>query len=280
MRTINYGEFIDKKNEITALKRKQIEEYRMTETKNRELFKLKDRNRTLGDLSMRTNSNKPGFFVTENQYKNDDVSSYKKTQENYNTINHIQEEDDISQDNRKEKNNYNPKKNKSYYDMYTNTEYNNKQRNRSNLNNKGDDDDENNDIVGELQNNTDGEDDSLQDKKDLKTEKDYKEKLQTMIDDKNEFKRKKNNQLKEINTQKEDYKNKLKEMESKRLKVQAKNYDLTNMKKVNESKIKKLNKQINELKIEKEKYDKQISRRDQAKEELMSYAEEINSNDI
>lgn len=69
MRTINYGEFIDKKNEVTALKRKQIEEYRMTETKNRELFKLKDKNKTLGDLSMRTNTNKPGIFLTENQYK-------------------------------------------------------------------------------------------------------------------------------------------------------------------------------------------------------------------
>jgi hypothetical protein len=285
MRTINYGEFIEKKNEVTALKRKQIEEYRMTETKNRELFKLKDKNKTLGDLSVRNNNNKAGIFLTENQYKNDDVS-YEKTHENYNTITHIQEEDDNSQNNRKERSNYNPKKNKSYYDMYTNTEYNNKQRNRSNLNNKGnkynegDDEDESNDIVGELQNNSDNEDGSLQNKENLKTEKDYKERLKTMIDDKNEFKRKKNNQIKEINTEKEDYEEKLKEMESKRLKVQTKNYDLTNMKKVNESKIKKLNKQINELEIENEKYDKQISTKDQAKEELMSYAEEIKSIDF
>lgn len=195
MRTINYGEFIDKKNEVTALKRKQIEEYRMTETKNRELFKLKDKNKTLGDLSMRTNTNKPGIFLTENQYKNDDLS-YEKTHENYNTINNIQEEDDNSLNNRKGRSNYNPKKNKSYYNMYTNTEYNNNQKNNSNLNNKGnkynsgDDDDEGNDIVDELQNNSDNEDNSSQNKN-LKTEKDYKEKLKTMIDDKNDFKRKK-----------------------------------------------------------------------------------------
>lgn len=69
-------------------------------------------------------------------------------------------------------------------------------------------------------------------------------------------------------------------MESKRLKVQAKNYDLVNMKKVNESKIKKLNEQINKLKTEKEKYDKQISRKDQAKEQLLSYVEDVNSNDF
>ena len=284
MRTINYGEFIDKKNEVTALKRKQIEEYRMTETKNRELFKLKDKNKTLGDLSMRTNTNKPGIFLTENQYKNDDLS-YEKTHENYNTINNIQEEDDNSLNNRKGRSNYNPKKNKSYYNMYTNTEYNNNQKNNSNLNNKGnkynsgDDDDEGNDIIDELQNNSDNEDNSSQNKN-LKTEKDYKEKLKTMIDDKNEFKRKKNNQIKEVNTQKKDYEDKLKEMESKRLKVQSKNYDLVNMKKVNESKIKKLNEQINKLKTEKEKYDKQISRRDQAKEELLSYVEDVNSNDF
>ena len=52
------------------------------------------------------------------------------------------------------------------------------------------------------------------------------------------------------------------------------------MKNVNESKIKKLNNQIIELKAEKEKYDKQISRKDQAKEELASYAEEIKSIDF
>ena len=284
MRTINYGEFIDKKNEVTALKRKHIEEYRMTETKNRELFKLKDKNKTLGDLSIRTNTNKPAIFLTENQYKNGD-SPYEKTHENYNTINHIQEEDDNSPNNRKERSNYNPKKNKSYYDMYTNTEYNNKQRNNSNLNNKrnkfnsGDDDDEGNDMVGELKNNSDNEDNASQ-IKNLKTEKDYQEKYNTMIDDKNEFKRKKLNKLKEANAQRIEYENKMKEMESKRLKVQSKNYDLTNMKNVNESKIKKLNNQIIELKAEKEKYDKQISRKDQAKEELASYAEEIKSIDF
>ena len=104
----------------------------------------------------------------------------------------------------------------------------------------------------------------------------YKEMLKSMINERNENKRNKNNELKVVNNKKNKIETNLKEIEEKKLKIQKNNYDLNNIKRINEARIKKLNKQINELKIEEEKYDKLIVKKDLAIENIKKYVDDIN----
>ena len=101
--------------------------------------------------------------------------------------------------------------------------------------------------------------------------------LKSMIDERDESKRNKNNELKEVNNKKNKIEIDLKEIEEKKIRIQNKNYDLNNIKKLNAAKIKKLNKQINELKIEEEKYDKLMEKRDIAIGNIKNIVEAINS---
>ena len=60
-------------------------------------------------------------------------------------------------------------------------------------------------------------------------------------------------------------------MEEKKLKIQNKNIDLKNTKVINNNKIKKLNKQIEELKYSEESYDKKIKAKSHINQELKKY---------
>ena len=51
---------------------------------------------------------------------------------------------------------------------------------------------------------------------------------------------------------------------------------MTNAKKINETKIKKLNKLINELQFEEEKYENLINKKDRAMEKIKNIVDEIN----
>ena len=68
----------------------------------------------------------------------------------------------------------------------------------------------------------------------------------------------------------------LKEKENKKINIQKSNYDLNNLKKLNEGKIKKFKKQINELKKEEENYDNLIIKKEQALDELKQIVESVN----
>ena len=65
-------------------------------------------------------------------------------------------------------------------------------------------------------------------------------------------------------------------MKIQKINIQKSNYDLNNLKKLNEGKIKKFKKQINELKKEEENYDNLIIKKEQALDELKQIVESVN----
>ena len=80
----------------------------------------------------------------------------------------------------------------------------------------------------------------------------------------------------EIKDEKNQKEATLKEKENKKINIQKSNYDLNNLKKLNEGKIKKFKKQINELKKEEENYDNLIIKKEQALDELKQIVESVN----
>ena len=107
------------------------------------------------------------------------------------------------------------------------------------------------------------------------SESKYKFLLQTKIEERNVQKRKSNQELKELNEEKNKKEAELKEKETKRGSVQKSNYDLQNLKKINEAKIKKYKKQLNELKNELKEYDTQIANKEQAFQELKDIVDSV-----
>ena len=69
----------------------------------------------------------------------------------------------------------------------------------------------------------------------------------------------------------------LTDKENKKLKIQQSNFDLENLKKLNVTKIKKLNKQIKDLIAQEENYEKQIIKKEEALEKLKKIVESINN---
>ena len=105
----------------------------------------------------------------------------------------------------------------------------------------------------------------------------YKEILKLKIEEKNIHKRKVNNELKEIELIKSKKESELRELELKKFNLQKSNYDLQNFKKLNETKIKKLKKQINDLTLEEENYINQIAHKEKALEDLKVIVDSVNS---
>ena len=104
----------------------------------------------------------------------------------------------------------------------------------------------------------------------------YKALFKKKIIERNNHIRKINLEIKEINEEKSQKEAELREKENKKINIQKSNYDLQNLKKLNEAKIKKFKKQINELKKEEENYTNQITKKEQALEELKQIVESIN----
>ena len=69
----------------------------------------------------------------------------------------------------------------------------------------------------------------------------------------------------------------MRELELKKFNLQKSNYDLQNFKKLNETKIKKLKKQINDLTLEEENYINQIAHKEKALEDLKVIVDSVNS---
>ena len=69
----------------------------------------------------------------------------------------------------------------------------------------------------------------------------------------------------------------MRELELKKFNLQKSNYDLQNFKKLNETKIKKLKKQINDLILEEENYINQIAHKEKALEDLKVIVDSVNS---
>ena len=69
----------------------------------------------------------------------------------------------------------------------------------------------------------------------------------------------------------------LRELELKKFNLQKSNYDLQNFKKLNETKIKKLKKQINDLTLEEENYINQIAHKEKALEDLKVIVDSVNN---
>ena len=78
---------------------------------------------------------------------------------------------------------------------------------------------------------------------------------------------------------KEKYKKEaeLTEKETKRFSIQKSNFYLENIKKINENKIKRLNKELNELKIQEQKYDKKIAHKEEAFSRLKKMIESVSN---
>ena len=69
----------------------------------------------------------------------------------------------------------------------------------------------------------------------------------------------------------------MRELELKKFNLQKSNYDLQNFKKLNETKIKKLKKQINDLTLEEENYINQIAHKEKALEDLKVIVDSVNN---
>ncbi len=69
----------------------------------------------------------------------------------------------------------------------------------------------------------------------------------------------------------------MRELELKKFNLQKSNYDLQNFKKLNETKIKKLKKQIYDLTLEEENYINQIAHKEKALEDLKVIVDSVNS---
>ena len=272
---INIAQQIEKNKEITELRRKQIELNRNnTDFKDKKKLNPINKNLSLDKIqcnkSKNIKKNKNNVFLTENNSldnikennKKENLSHYNKNNNNntnninnkYNGNNKIDEiKENIESEEKENDKNENESKHKNNND-------NNNVNNENNDNNKNSD--SNSNISKEVPYNS---------------EIKYKQKLKIMIDKRNENKRIKNNELKEINSRKNKMEEDLKEIEAKKIKIQSTNYDLNNVKKVNEAKIKRLNKQINELKIAKEKYENLITQKDIAIKNIKKIVEDINN---
>ena len=112
---------------------------------------------------------------------------------------------------------------------------------------------------------------------DKSLEKKYKDLLQLKIDEKNKKQRIINFQLKEMNKEKNKKEAELTEKETKRFSIQKSNFYLENIKKINENKIKRLNKELNELKIQEQKYDKKIAHKEEAFSRLKKMIESVSN---
>ena len=105
----------------------------------------------------------------------------------------------------------------------------------------------------------------------------YKSLLQNKINEKNRNQRKIYLEIKELNKDKERKEAELNAKEIKKFNLQKSNYNLENTRKLNENKIKKLQKQLNELKLSEENYDKQIIQKDLALEDLKKIVDSVNN---
>ena len=112
---------------------------------------------------------------------------------------------------------------------------------------------------------------------DKSLEKKYKDLLQLKIDEKNKKQRIINFQLKEMNKEKNKKEAELTEKETKRFSIQKSNFYLENIKKINENKIKRLNKELTELKIQEQKYDKKIAYKEEAFSRLKKMIESVSN---
>ena len=108
-------------------------------------------------------------------------------------------------------------------------------------------------------------------------EKKYKNLVQAKIEEKNRDQRKINLEIKELDKENTKKVAELTDKENKKLKIQQSNFDLENLKKLNVTKIKKLNKQIKDLIAQEENYEKQITKKEEALEKLKKIVESINN---
>ena len=107
--------------------------------------------------------------------------------------------------------------------------------------------------------------------------KKYKSLLQLKIDEKNRNQRKINSEIEEMNKERMKKEEELNGKELKKINVQKSNYDLENLLKLNAAKIKKLNKQLDELKIKEDDYDKQIIKKELALKKLKIIVDSVNN---
>lgn len=107
-------------------------------------------------------------------------------------------------------------------------------------------------------------------------EKKFRALLLSKREEKNKIQRKINSEIEEITKEKMLKEAELNKKELKRLNLQKMNFETENMVKINKAKIKVLNKQLNELKIEEDNYDKQIVKKELAILELKNIVDSIN----
>ena len=178
------------------------------------------------------------YMSENNRYKNVRAISQNKVKNNYKNKIFISSEKGII--------NNNDYKNKHYNDSVFSSELNNNKFDMTN--------NENNEDLGDK----------------------YRELFKKKINERNNHIRKMNLEIKEMNEQKIMKEAELKEKENKKLSMQKSNYDLQNLKKLNEAKLKKFKKQINELKKQEDHYDILITKKELALLELKQIVESVN----
>jgi hypothetical protein len=178
------------------------------------------------------------YMSENNRYKNVRAISQNKVKNNYKNKIFISSEKGII--------NNNDYKNKHYNDSVFSSELNNNKFDMTN--------NENNEDLGDK----------------------YRELFKKKINERNNHIRKMNLEIKEMNEQKIMKDAELKEKENKKLSMQKSNYDLQNLKKLNEAKLKKFKKQINELKKQEDHYDILITKKELALLELKQIVESVN----
>ena len=178
------------------------------------------------------------YMSENNRYKNVRAISQNKVKNNYKNKIFISSEKGII--------NNNDYKNKHYNDSVFSSELNNNKFDMTN--------NENNEDLGDK----------------------YRELFKKKINERNNHIRKMNLEIKEMNEQKIMKEDELKEKENKKLSMQKSNYDLQNLKKLNEAKLKKFKKQINELKKQEDHYDILITKKELALLELKQIVESVN----
>ena len=178
------------------------------------------------------------YMSENNRYKNVRAISQNKVKNNYKNKIFISSEKGII--------NNNDYKNKHYNDSVFSSELNNNKFDMTN--------NENNEDLGDK----------------------YRELFKKKINERNNHIRKMNLEIKEMNEQKIMKEAELKEKENKKLSMQKSNYDLQNLKKLNEAKLKKFKKQINELKKQEAHYDILITKKELALLELKQIVESVN----
>ena len=152
-----------------------------------------------------------------------------------------------------------------------------KEKSMNNLLSSNYNDNDNNDMsLSDSYNNDDNENnidnndnnESIDNQNDEETKTKYKNLLQTKIEEKNVLQRKYYSVMKELEQEIIQKEAELKGKESKKKNLLKSNYNLQNTQKFNEEKIRKLKKQLNELKIEVSNYDEQLSQKDGVLDEL------------